>query len=113
MATFWVGQAGAHTRTVAITPEQWAAFTTPKTYLAFEFAKGQRKGLVTTQRAAVGNFSKFTFNIPKEFFTNELRGPCKTQVVVLDGDLDPAVVFPVETGSQVTAMLMTPAELTA
>ena len=113
MTNFWVGQAGEIVRTVPITPDMWAQFTDPKAYLAFEFKNNTKKGLVTTQRETVGNSSKFTFALPKEFFTNELRGPLKTQMVVLDGDLDPAVAFPIQQDGFVVAMLMTPAELIA
>ena len=113
MATFWVGQSGIHTRTAFISPEKWAEIDggPPRIYLAFRFANKNRKALRIGQRTLEGENSKFTFNVPHDFFTDDLKGPCQTQLVVTTTLTRPAIAFPIQNDEVVSAMIMSLEEL--
>ena len=114
MATFWVEQAGDYSRTVFITPEKWTEIESHgviRAYLAFRFANKTKKALRVGMRTLEGENSKFTWSIPRDFFTNDLRGPCQTQIVVSYFVGDPLIAFPIQYDEVVSAMLMTYEEL--
>ena len=117
MERFWVGQ--AETREVLMKYEHGQTlpeFTGIEAYYVFRFANKTRAAITAINvvpDASSPEHVKASFIITRDFFTDARKGPCETQIVLLDDhDFSPVVAYPIQK-AEVVGMIMSPTELTA